>query len=454
VRPPPAPGLVIFSVLAVACGGGDAQPCNAMTNLGCVPALQCETVQGLAQPTCLPPVVLRGHVRDSSTLRAVAGARVVAFDATGAPLAAATTTGADGGFAFRLRAPRDAAFKPLAQPVSVAAAAAGFGNFPDRWRAAAPVDLASAVPTATKEELVATGPGTEVTLFPFGGGPGIGVLSGTVPLPAPAQQVLVVATADQSFGGVGISGLADAAGAYTLFGLPPATYVVRALAAGRNYLDVPIAIPSGTQATLDLRADPTPASRVSGRLDVAGTATSRVALFVASTFVAGGADGDQPPGLLTTAGADGSFSFAGVPAGRWAVVASPDNDGLARVGAPAFVDVEAGKDVALAAAIRVAPAVRLLGPGADHPEALAVQPTLSWVDVGSEESYHVSVTSAVGVVVWEIDLPRGTTSVPYPRQLAPGSWYRFQVTALDLAGRPLAQSEDLTGIFYSSAQQG
>jgi hypothetical protein len=442
---------VAASAVLAACSA-DAPPCNADTNLGCAAALQCETVQGRTEPTCLTPVLVRGTIFDLSTHQTVAGARVILVGTDGAPVAAAATSAGDGSYEVRLHAPRDASFMPLSQRLSFWATAPGFGTFPDRWRPTTTVDITTAQTDALKDALVVGSPGTDVFLLPFGGGGGIDVLSGTVPVPTPPAPVLVVAAASSGVGGpVGVSTLADSTGAYTLFSLPPAQYTIRAYTKGANVGDVPIALSAGADRVLDLARDLTPTSTLSGRLQIVGGGTPpTVALFIAATYNEDSGQGDVVPGLTTTAAGDGRFSISGVPSGSYAVVPSADNDGEALVGPPVFIDVVAGQDATVPTNMVVAPAITILGPGATVPEALTAAPTLTWQDIGTEESYHVTVTSGVGVVVWSRDVPKGTTNpaIPYGGPFAPGNFYRFRVQALNAQGLPIAASEDLKGIFY------
>jgi len=440
----------LLAAVLAACSGDDSTPCLPDTNLGCTPDLQCETVQGRSEPTCLSPVVVSGKVFDISTHNPVSGARVVVQNPSGVALAAAGTTAADGSYAIRIHAPRDASFTPISQKLSVEAEAPGYGTFPDRWRPAAQVDALSAQANADRSQLVLASADTNVFLLPFGGGPGIGVLSGTLPLPVPAQQVLVVASApDNGFGAVGVTSLVDATGAYKLFGLPPDNYTISAFSKGVNYIAVPIALTAGEQTSLNLRSDPTATSKVTGKLQVSGGGATAVALFVAATYDAKSAQGDEPVGLSTTSAGDGSFTFTGVPSGSYAVVASPENDGFAATGPPPIVNVTAGADASIAAPIPVASAVPILGPGANAPQAVTSPPTLTWQDVGAASSYHVRVTSGIGIVVFERDVPKSSSpAVAYGGPFAPGGFYKLHVDALDSRGNVAAASEDLRGIFF------
>jgi len=445
--------LCVLLALA-ACSGENQQVCDVATNFGCDPALQCETVEGRTEPTCLSPVVVRGAIYDISSHLPVMNPRILVIGADGAPIGAAITGGSDGTYQVRISAPRDASFQPLSKRLTLWVSAPGFGTFPDRWRAAPVLDLVNAKTNAAKDALVLASSDTDVPLLPFGGGPGRDVLSGKLPPPTPNAPVLVVAVTDSSLSGpLGVSTLADGQGGYVLYGLPPAQYTIRAYTKGANYGEAPIALSAGEQTSLNLPSNPTPTSKVSGRIQIAGAGTPpTVALFIAGTYDVDSGRGDLPQGLTTTASSDGSFSLSGVPSGRYVVVPSPDNDGQALVGAPLVdapptVDVTAGVDAIVTSAIRIAPAVKILGPGANGPEALVAPPTLSWQAVSGAESYRVTVISGVDVAAWEPKTTTGTT-IPYGGQFAAGGFYRFRVQALDGKGVLIASSEDLRGIFY------
>src|SRR5262249_4756159 len=243
-----------------------------------------------------------------------------------------------------------------------------------------------------------------VFLGPLGGGPGIGTLSGTLPLPATPQEILVVASApDNGFGAVGVTSRVDATGAFKLFGLSPANYTINTYAKGLNFISVPIAISAGEQTSMNLRSDPTATSRVSGKLQVAGGGATPVALFVAATYDAKSALGELPEGLTTTSSADGTFSVTGVPSGTYAVVASPDNDGFAATGPPPIVTITAGMDATIAATIPVAPAIPILGPGANAPEAVTSPPPPTWQDLGPPSGHPVPGTRGIGAPGWAPD---------------------------------------------------
>jgi hypothetical protein len=59
-----AVGIGLWVASLAACTNDATGPCSVRTNAGCAAELQCETVEGRDEPTCLPPVVVRGHVYD------------------------------------------------------------------------------------------------------------------------------------------------------------------------------------------------------------------------------------------------------------------------------------------------------------------------------------------------------------------------------------------------------
>jgi hypothetical protein len=183
----------------------------------------------------------------------------------------------------------------------------------------------------------------------------------------------------------------------------------------------------------------------------AGAGTPQVALVVASTYDAATGRGDIPAGL-TAPIADGRFGIAGVPAGRYVVLPSPDDDGLVPAAAPPTIEVLAA-GVEVMGTQRVVSAVTIVAPGASGPQGVASAPTLKWQDRPDDEGYHVRVITSIGTTVWERDLPKQDMdpAIAYSGPFVPGTFYRLQVQALDAHGDPFTQSEDGRGIFYQAA---
>jgi len=436
-------------LLVAACGSSDP-PCDVDTNFGCPAELSCSTVSGRDQPACVTPVVVRGKITNSATGAAIEGARVVAVGEDGAPLAAAAETIFDGSYEIRVVGARDSAEKPLSKPIRLHAAAPGYGNFPDVWRDWPSTDLVGARLTQEMDKYVLASTTTDVKLIAFAGGPGRGVIRGRVDRPPNGVAVTVVAESDQSIGGRprGVSAIADRDGGYALFGLPPAQLRVRAYAKGASYGQRMIGLNTGEETTLDLELDGTPAAVVSGAVEIASGAPAQVSLVVASTWDPASSAGDEPAGLRASVGAGGSYSIGGVSAGQYLLV-SRDADGFVPIDEPPAVEVS-GAAVTVAGRLRLVPALTVLAPGANGPEGVRQAPELSWQDHGAEASYRLEVWNAIGLRVFERDLPAATAppEVGYDGPLIVGQTYRFQARALDPQGALLTRTEDRRGVFY------
>jgi hypothetical protein len=76
-------GILMVVALATACSSDDGA-CDPNAQSGCDGPLVCEVVED-GSSGCFAPVVVRGQVYSLADEGAVAGARVVALDANGAP---------------------------------------------------------------------------------------------------------------------------------------------------------------------------------------------------------------------------------------------------------------------------------------------------------------------------------------------------------------------------------
>ncbi len=213
---------------------------------------------------------------------------------------------------------------------------------------------------------------------------------------------------------------------------------------------------------VDLAVSADAASSVAGSVSIVngqmGTATS-VILVVASTFKDAIARGETPPGLRApdpgvAPDVNGAFSIAGVPAGRYVVLAAFENDFLVRdessIGGTAIVrqEVVAGQDVTIADSFKVTGAVDIVTPGADGPETVAGTPTFTWLDDSSEDRYAITVFDALGTVVWEAETPKSVVTLPYGGPaLQPGRYYQFRVQSIKDPAEVISRSEELKGVF-------
>ncbi|HET9598212.1 MAG TPA: carboxypeptidase-like regulatory domain-containing protein [Anaeromyxobacteraceae bacterium] len=465
--------LAATALLAAACGSDSKTSCDPAAQTGCPSGLACEAVTGAA-PACFDPVVVAGRVFKLSDATAVAGARVVAIDANGAPASAVAATAADG--SYRIGVPRERAADgtPVSTPVTLRVDAAGFQSFPGGLRQALPVSTAGAVHGAgawTVQSAL-----TDVGLIGLPAGAGTASLRGTVVLPPDRTGVLVVA--ETSAGGTprGFSAPADRTGAFAVLNLTPGDYTVRAYARGQNYEAKPVALAAGAEATVSLGIASAAAGSVSGSVQLVnpgqGDGTS-VVLALESTFDDVLVRGDAPPGLRAPEGGaaptlTGAYTITGVPDGRYVALAAFEDDFLVRdpsnIGGTALQHVVVSGGAATLAGFKVTGALDVVSPGASGPETVtSAQPLFTWRDDSSEQSYGITVLDAFGVTVWKAALPRvtgganasatygvsGTTSIG-PVPLAAGMYYQFKVTSYDAAGatgNALATTEDLRGVF-------
>jgi hypothetical protein len=203
-----------------------------------------------------------------------------------------------------------------------------------------------------------------------------------------------------------------------------------------------------------------------------GSATS-VILVVEDTFDPNTARGEAPRGLRSPKSGPpdvtGAFTIAGVPSGKYVVLAAYENDGLVRdpdtnIAGTDIVHLEvmAGQETAtLDESFKVTEALGLVGPGADAPEAVMEKPELVWKDDSSEDGYDLRVFDALGNEVWQsLGLPPGkggtNPSVRYAGPLDPGMYYQFRVTSWRAPGKgdpaPISTTEDLRGVFFLPAE--
>lgn len=441
----------------VACGGDE--PCDAVANTGCEDGQACELVEG-GEPTCVAAVVVVGRVLDLETAAPIAGATVVALDANGAAASYVATSGADGTYTLPIPMTRTSAGTPVADfTVSLRADAIGYLRFPAGIRPALAFDTSTAVLVDGRYEIQSSL--TEIGLLPLPGAAPNGTIRGTVEENASDASALVVA----EVGGVGYTALAGRDGGFTIFNVPVGAASVQAYARGHNYLPVAADITAGSDVDVDIALGPEAASAVAGSVNIVngqlGIATS-VILVVESTFDATLARGETPPGLRapdpgTIPSVDGAFAIAGVPAGRYVVLAAFENDNLVRdessIGGTSIVrqTVSAGQDVTIAESFKVTGSVDIVSPGAGSPELVTGAPTFTWLDDSSEDRYAVTVFDSFGTIVWEGETPKSVVTLPYAGPaLEAGKYYQFRVASIKDPDEVISRSEDLKGVFITA----
>ena len=434
----------LVAVMSLAACGTQSPVCIPATNANCPATLQCEMVSGSDDPVCVPPVVVVGAVFQSGPGEPpVANARVLLVDDTGVPAAPAATSRADGTFEIRVRASRAVDLRPLTARVALRVEASGYQVYPAAYRPAPSLDLSDAKLTTLGDRFGLASADTDIALVVATTG-GTGGVSGTVDLPATARPVLVVAEPKDSPDGGGVS-LADSAGAYQVFGLLPGDYTVRALALGEAWTTEDVTLNVGERQEASLTRTTGAGATVSGQVTFPGGPTT-VSLVVAETYDPAAPTAEIIAGSTRALASSGPFSLAGVPPGRYVVLAGFGQDGLVR----AFAPVEVGAaDVALPQPVTLSPALTLVGPGAAGPEQVTAAPTIAWQAQPNAVRYDVEVTDGRGVVVWSRQVT--DVSVVYGGPLSAGGFYQAHVTARDGVGAALATTEELRGVFFVSS---
>ncbi len=247
--------------------------------------------------------------------------------------------------------------------------------------------------------------------------------------------------------------------------------MVTAYATGANYTPVttadlvagdngvaPLALAAGATATID------------GGLIFNNGATSPVdvALVVESTYVPNLDRGESPPGLSVLSGAS-SYTFTGVPDGRYIVLAAYGIDNAVRDisgggnTAPVEVTIQGGAVVGSVPGFKIKPAVHLLAIDGQTVSATPVvvtsaTPQFTWQKenaYSSASTYRVSVFDSFGTEIWTSDQAAGNqNSATYAgAALEHGMYYQFRILALAEAmpvptpPTVLSQTEDLLGVF-------
>jgi hypothetical protein len=454
--------VALVAVLSAACddeklldhtdAGADAGACTPGEAASCEGDLVCEETT-FGEPACFAPVVVRGRVFDLGTDAGIEAARIVARDGNGAAFGPVVVSGPDGAYAIRVPARRtDESGAVEASALTLRVDAAGYQGYPGAFRPAMPINLADAQGEA---ELTVENSSTDVGLVPLPDDPsGLGSVSGNVP---GGKGALVVAE-----GGAALTGVADLSGDYTIFNVPAGTYFLRAYMGGAQYEPMQADVPNGADVThADFTVSGNTPVAVSGSVNIVnapGGSQTSVVLVVEATFDEIFARGEVPPGLRA-GGVSGAFEIAGVPDGKYVVLAAFENDGLVRdpdtsIAGTQIVHIEVkGADQQIGTSFKVTEALEVKGPGADAPEPVSGTPTFSWADDSSEDGYSVVVYDSFGALVWQddslgkvsgqqwVELEYGGTA------LEPGMIYQWRATSMK-DGVPISMTEDLRGLFY------
>jgi hypothetical protein len=464
-------GISIFAscALLAACGGDDAETtspttksppaCDVMAQTGCAEGLACEAVQG-KDSACFAPLTLKGRVFDSVSANhdGIAGARVVARDANDAAVSTVAISAADGTYSLAVPAPRDAEGVPLQQQYTLRADASGYDTFPRAPRIAIPIELS----TATGDPPAIQSAATDIGLIPLPDVATLGSVSGKIvgdvsdvngdPL-RPGGALIVAGSA---------TAIADREGSFVVFNVPAGEVEVQGYAQGLEIAPESVSVVADKETPnveLELTGEAT--ATISGAVQIvnpgAGTATS-VILVLENTFNANAARGEAPRGLRA-GNVTGAWSIAGVPNGRYVVLAAFENDDLVRdpdtsIGGTQLVHitVAGGANQDLADSFKVTGALAVKSPGASTIDEVSGTPEFEWEDDSSEDKYQLQVFDALGNLTWEdLSVPGVSGAQTVKRSyggpaLVPGMIYQFRATSLK-KGVPLSSTEDLKGVF-------
>ena len=454
--------------------GGACDPANEAFET-CTPGTVCAELAagGFA---CHPPVLLRGMVFDSETTAAIEGAHVLAFDDQNTAVTDVAISDVGGLYELDVPVPRDESGAPVADYIiTLRASAQDYQTFPGGIRTALPI--ASSEAGDGESGWVIESALTDIALIILPQAErGRSSISGHVLAGDLSGGVLVVAES----GDVGVSGVSDRDGVYTIFNVPDGSHEVRGYAANVQLTPEPVDVSGAHLVDVDLSESGDALGTINGSVNIVnapGSSVTSVVLVVASTFSDTFVRGEVPRGLRSPlSGApnvDGSFTIEGVPEGSYVVLAAFENDDLVRDPDPNIagtqivtVDMPAPGSSFDLESFKVTEALAVISPGSSDPEAVSGAPTLTWADDSSEDFYTVVVFNAYGDRVWCMsdlmmgcdggNVPRvtgsGNVEVTYDGPLEPGMYYQFRATSWRQSGQsepgPISQTEDLRGVFF------
>ena len=428
--------------------------CSIEAQTGCAAGLVCEEVEG-KDPMCLSPVSFKGKVIDAFDAKPIAGARVVARDANDAAVSPVAITAADGTYTLNVPAKLDAQGKPLAAKLTLRADATKYQTFPLAPRVALPIDIN----TATGDPPVVQNASTDIALIPLENAAGLGSISGRVVVDPgldlnPAGALVVAG---------GSTGVVDFKGNFVVFNVAAGMGVdVQAYAAGLQIEPTMVNVVADKEAGgVELHVKSAATAKVSGSVQIVngnGFSVTSVVLALQDTFVPNAARGEVPKGLRV-GNVTGSYEFTGVPDGDYVVLAAFENDGLVRdpdisIGGTSILNVTiAGGTSKTVDGFKITGALSTESPGKDAIEEVMGTPSFVWGDDSSEDHYEVRLFDAFGKNVWEnLNVPsmsgsKTVTAAYAGPALLPGMIYQFRATSIGKGGVPIAQTEDLRGVF-------
>jgi len=439
-----------------ACSRDGSSPCEA--------GLACDPRADASGFVCGEPASIEGQVRDALAEDVVAGARVVALGADGAPAGDVAYTDDSGRYSVGVSAPRaaDGSIAPTAQ-WTLAVSAAGYEPFPAGPRPAVPISgsqVGAGGTIAAASTEVALLPLTQPELYSL-------QISGRISAPDPGGTLVVAE------GGAGPAphSIASRSGEFVIFNVPAGTFELAGYKRGQQLERVAVDTRDGSASGALLASAEAPLGNVSGNVNIVnapgGSATS-VVLVPESVFDSRLERGAIPLGLRAPGPPDlpsvsGGFEIDQVPLGNYVVLAAFENDSLVRdpdtsIGGTALqrVTVGTGESVAMSQSFKITEHLAIVGPGVQTPERVAGPVTFRWSDDSSEDRYELELHTALGDLVWEqraVLAGRGGEDVELAYDgpaLTPGMVYQFRVTSFrDRSGESTAisKSEDLRGVF-------
>ncbi|WP_120624228.1 carboxypeptidase-like regulatory domain-containing protein [Corallococcus sicarius] len=466
----------LAAVMTSACGGDDDEGCDLSKADACGGGLVCEEVQG-GKPQCFPETAITGKVLNATSQQPVAGARLVALDATtSAAATTVVTSDAQGNYRIPVKLTRstDTAADVKSVTYTLRVESEGFLGFPSAIRQAIPLTVNRADDANAPAQNV-----RDVALLPLTGvNPAeLGSIAGKVAEGAAGQGgVLVVAEGVNGTSGA-TSTVTDTSGSFMLLNLAAGTYDVKAFVQGKGFAPVAALSLAAAEDKLgvNLNADAAPAlTTLAGGVNLvnapAGANETSIVLALAST-------GEVPRGLsIQTSGQ--RFSLVGIPAGTYDILASYTNDNLVldpdpqqlprpiRITLPA--DAPSGSlDVGT---FKVTGDVSIVSPGRDdvpnEPGVAAAGLTFRWEDDSSETFYGLELFDAYGSRIWgsepsttlmpAVQAPKNATSKAYDGPaLLTGQTYQWRITSWSNCTsncngalyKPISRSENLRGIF-------
>ncbi|WP_158623289.1 carboxypeptidase-like regulatory domain-containing protein [Corallococcus sp. CA053C] len=466
----------LAAVMLSGCGGDDDESCDPSKADACEGGLVCEEVQG-GKAQCFPETAITGKVLNATSQQPVAGARLVALDATtSAAATAVVTSDAQGNYRIPVKLTRstDAAADVKSFTYTLRVESKGFLGFPSAIRQAIPLTVNRADDANAPAQNV-----RDVALLPLThvNPAELGSIAGKVAEGTAGQGgVLVVAEGVNGTSGA-TSTVTDTSGSFQLLNLPAGTYDVKAFVQGKGFAPV-TALSLATaedKIGVNLTADAAPAlTSLAGGVNIvnapAGANETSIVLALAST-------GEVPRGLsIQTSGQ--RFSLAGIPAGTYDILASYTNDSLVLdpdpQQLPRPIRITLPKDASSGSldvgTFKVTGDVGIVSPGRDDvPNEAAVAAaglTFRWEDDSSENFYGLELFDAYGTRIWgsepsttlmpTVQAAKNATSKAYDGPaLTAGQTYQWRITSWTNCTnncngalyKPISRSENLRGIF-------